>query len=122
MHEMSLVLSLLDIVEEYAQRYGFKRATTIRLSLGALAGIDEKALRFAFDVASEGTRAQGARLEMDIRPIVLECLECGREFTAREFPLACEACGSSQTVIMSGTEELKVVDMDVDDEADKTCA
>ncbi|HOM29883.1 MAG TPA: hydrogenase maturation nickel metallochaperone HypA [Deltaproteobacteria bacterium] len=121
MHEMSLVCSLLDIVEEYAGRHGFSRVKSIRLSCGSLAGVEEKALRFAFEVASKGTRAEGASLELEVLPIVLRCLACGAEGVSEDFPSACRACGSSETVLAGGTEELRCEDLEVD-EVERPCA
>lgn len=115
MHEMSLVLALLDIVEEHAARLGFSRVSSISLSFGALSGVDEKALRFAFEAASQDTRARGANLDIDIVPVVLECMGCGCRFEAEEFPEPCPECGSLETMIVSGTEEIKVISMDVDE-------
>jgi hydrogenase maturation protease len=40
MHEMSLVSSMLDIVDEYAARHAFRQVNVLRLSFGALSAID----------------------------------------------------------------------------------
>jgi hydrogenase nickel incorporation protein HypA/HybF len=112
---MSLASSMMNIIDEYAQRYGFSKVSALRLSFGALSGIDEQALKFAFEVISMGTRAEGAELEVDIRPIVLQCLSCGHESQSGEFPGSCPLCASDEVVIAGGTEELRLLDMDVDE-------
>lgn len=115
MHEMSLASSILDIIDEYAARHGFEKVSVLRLACGALSGVDEKALRFAFEVISRGTRAQGAKLVMDISPVMLNCLACGQDSSADGFPGVCPVCGSNEIVVTAGTEELRLVDMDVDE-------
>lgn len=115
MHEMSLASSMMDIIDEYAARHGFDKVRVLRLSCGALSGIDEKALRFAFEIISEGTRAEGAVLVMDISPIMLNCLACGQDSRSDEFPGICPLCCSDEIVITAGTEELRLVDMEVDE-------
>ena len=79
MHELSLAQSLLDIVEDYARREGFNRVISLKLSFGRLSGIDPGAFEFAFAIQAEGTKAEGAQLEFDIRPAVLYCMACEKE-------------------------------------------
>ncbi len=40
MHELSLIRSMLDIVEDYAITKGFHKANTLNLSFGRLSSID----------------------------------------------------------------------------------
>jgi hydrogenase nickel incorporation protein HypA/HybF len=69
MHEMSLVSSLIEIIEDYSARHGFSRVNTIKLSFGALSCIEPSALKMAFDVLSQDTLACGAGLEYVITPV-----------------------------------------------------
>ncbi len=115
MHEISLTQSLLDVVEEYARREGFSRVNLLRLSFGRLSCLDAGSLEFAFAVQSRGTKADGARLEFDIRPAVVYCDDCGGEITlAGSFELLCPRCGGDRVRLTGGTEELKLLEMDVD--------
>lgn len=115
MHEISLTQSLLDIVEEYARREGFARVNILKLSFGRLSCLDPDSLDFAFAVQSRGTKAEGARLEFDIRPAVVYCDDCGGEATLPgPFELLCPRCGGDRVRLTGGTEELKLQEMDVD--------
>jgi hydrogenase nickel incorporation protein HypA/HybF len=114
MHELSLTQSLIDIVEDYAHREGFNCVNVLKLSFGRLSCIDPGALAFAFDIQSRGTKAEGARLEFDIRPAVLYCLSCERESLSGSFQPLCPRCGSGEVILAGGTEELKLLEMDVD--------
>jgi hydrogenase nickel incorporation protein HypA/HybF len=114
MHELSLTQSLIDIVEDYALREGFNRVNVLKLSFGRLAGIDPGALEFTFDVQSRGTKAEGARLEFDIRPAVLYCMACEQESLSESFQPLCPICGGIEVILAGGTEELKLLEMDVD--------
>jgi hydrogenase nickel incorporation protein HypA/HybF len=114
MHELSLTQSLIDIVEDYASREGFTRVNVLKLSFGRLSGIDPDALEFTFEIQSRGTRAEGARLEFDIRPAVLYCTVCEQESLSEGFQPLCPRCGSGEVILSSGTEELKLLEMDVD--------
>ncbi|MDA8123708.1 MAG: hydrogenase maturation nickel metallochaperone HypA [Deltaproteobacteria bacterium] len=115
MHELSLVQSLLDIVEDYARRENFSQVNVLRISFGRLSCLDPSSLEFAFEVLSEGTKAKGARLEFDIRPARLTCAACGEE-SACDGPceMQCPCCGSEKVCLTGGTEELQLKEMDVD--------
>ncbi len=114
MHELSLTQSLIDIVEDYARREGFSRVNVLKLSFGRLAGIDPGALEFTFEIQSRGTKAEGARLEFDIRPAVLYCNVCEQESHSEGFLSLCPLCGGGEVILAGGTEELKLLEMDVD--------
>ncbi len=114
MHELSLIQSLLDIVDEYAARHRFEKVNCLQLSFGCMSCIDPKSLEFAFDVQSKGTKAEGARLEFDIRPAVIYCFSCEQEHEQQHYSGDCPQCGGRQVTLTGGTEELKLVEMDVD--------
>ena len=115
MHEITLTQSLIAIVGEYARREGFSRVNVLKLSFGRLSCLDPGALEFTFAVQARGTLAEGARLEFDIRPALVACGACGEESACDgPFDAVCPRCGSSDVLLTGGTEELKLLEMDVD--------
>ncbi len=94
MHELSLAGSVLQIVEQAALREGFAQVAVLRLEAGALAGVEEHALRFALASLAPGTCLEGARIEIDTPPGRARCTACGTEsqIDARTDP--CPACGA----------------------------
>ncbi len=115
MHEIALTQSLIAIVGEYARREGFSRVNVLKLSFGRLSCLDPGALEFTFAVQARGTPAEGARLEFDIRPALLTCGACRAESAcAGPLDAVCPHCGSSDVLLTGGTEELKLLEMDVD--------
>lgn len=114
MHEMSLTQSILDIIEEHAVRHAFTTVNSVRLSFGRLSSIEPKALEFAFEVLSEGTRAAGARLLFDILPISIYCMQCEQTIAVPAYTARCPQCQGEEIMLVGGTEELKLIEMDVD--------
>ena len=114
MHEMSLTQSILDIIEEHATRHGFCKVNSIRLSFGKLSSIEPEALKFAFEVLSEGTCAQGARMIFDILSVSIYCMHCEQKSELSTYAAHCPRCGSAEVMLQGGTEELKLIEMDVD--------
>jgi hydrogenase nickel incorporation protein HypA/HybF len=114
MHELSLVESILQIIDEYAAKEGFTRVTSLRLSCGKLSSVVPQALSFAFEVQSKGTRAEGAALELDVLPAAVHCLACGRDVELEKFEARCPLCSGYEVLLVRGTEELKLIELDVE--------
>jgi hydrogenase nickel incorporation protein HypA/HybF len=114
MHELSLVSSILDIIEDYAAREGFERVKSLRLSCGKVSSVVPQCLQFAFEVQSKDTRAEGATLTLDILPVIIHCLNCGKDFEVDHFEPCCPECGKAEVLLTSGTEELQLLELDVD--------
>jgi hydrogenase nickel incorporation protein HypA/HybF len=114
MHEMSLTQSILDIIEEHSSRHGFTKVNSVRLSFGKISSIEPQALEFAFEVLSEGTLAQGARMVFDILPVSIYCMHCEQTSELTSYAAQCPRCGGAEVVLQGGTEELKLIEMDVD--------
>ncbi len=104
MHELSLVMSLLELCEAEASRGGFERIDRIVLEVGALSGISVSALRFSFGSAVRGTLAELAELEIREIPGTGWCLHCEETVPISEPLRACPACGGSGILPTGGTE------------------
>jgi len=65
MHELSIAVSIVEVVEEEAARNNATRVQSVRLRLGALAGVAREALLFSYGIACEGTPLEGSRLLID---------------------------------------------------------
>jgi hydrogenase nickel incorporation protein HypA/HybF len=56
MHELSLAGGIVSMVEAAAEREHFRRVAQLRLEVGAIAGVEPQALRFALTARSRSTR------------------------------------------------------------------
>jgi len=65
MHEATLLKDIMRKLEHVADEQGAARITAVHLRLGALAHISADHLREHFEEASRGTRAEGARVEIE---------------------------------------------------------
>lgn len=123
MHEMSIAQSILEVVQQYAKESdhardaNVPRVKSVRLRIGEMAGVVPESLRFCFEVASEGTVAQGAELLIEEVPIRCRCASCNLEFSAERFLFLCPTCGTTDVEVLSGNE-LDVVELDLLEEAD----
>ncbi|HYT88461.1 MAG TPA: hydrogenase maturation nickel metallochaperone HypA [Gemmataceae bacterium] len=113
MHELSIALSLIDLVIEEAERRGCG-VVAIHLKLGALSGVVKEALLSAYDLAREGTVAEGAALIIEEVRVVAYCPTCAAErILTSPQEMRCPACGGPTPTIISG-RELEVFALEID--------
>ncbi|HYA14977.1 MAG TPA: hydrogenase maturation nickel metallochaperone HypA [Syntrophales bacterium] len=114
MHELSIVCSILDIIEEYAEEHRFKNVNSLKLSFGRLSCIEPQVLEFTFEIQSSGTKAEGALLEFDIKPIIIHCLVCEKDIQLDMYAAVCPQCNGSEVLLVGGTEMIQLLEIDVD--------
>jgi hydrogenase nickel incorporation protein HypA/HybF len=68
MHEMSLMASMLERIEEQARVDGYVRVARVILEIGLASGVEPEAMRFAFQVNTRGSVAEGAELVIEETP------------------------------------------------------
>ena len=105
MHEVSVALSLLEMIETRCRQEGYQSVESVRVRVGRASGILPEAFSFAFEAAKEGTLAGKAKFFIDIVPLGGLCSQCGNQFTTEEpFILECPSCSSSSFRINQGRE------------------
>ena len=103
MHELAIAESVVDTV---TQRLPGAKVTCVRLEIGALSGVVADSVRFCFDLVTEGTNLEGARLEITEVAGRCHCPVCGADFEP-DGPITLCPCGSIQIEVLSG-QELKI--------------
>jgi hydrogenase nickel incorporation protein HypA/HybF len=113
MHEISLVESVVALIEDEQRKQGFSRVLAIQLRLGVLGHAEPEALRFCFDAVASGTIADGARLEIVTVPGAGWCSRCRGTVPLEDRLSACPRCGNSYVRVTAGTE-LRLAEMEVE--------
>jgi hydrogenase nickel incorporation protein HypA/HybF len=104
MHELSIVLSIVDAAEEQARLHHAKAIERIDLEIGELAGVDEHALKFAWEVGVKNTVLENARYSIHKIKGQARCTSCDCEFELKELFDPCPLCGEHLLQIMHGKE------------------
>lgn len=104
MHEMSLVLSILDIVTAKANEEKADRINEIEIEVGELAGVQPESLLFCFDAARKHTLAENASLQIIDIPAKGKCLDCAAEFPVEFYFSKCPECGSYKVDVIQGKD------------------
>jgi hydrogenase nickel incorporation protein HypA/HybF len=113
MHEVGIMESALALMQRQATAHQARRIDRVVLRIGTLAGVDPEALRFAFDVVTRATVAEGATLEIESVPAMAWCPACAREFGVETgFIFTCPGCHDLCGEIRRGRElELSRLEM-----------
>jgi hydrogenase nickel incorporation protein HypA/HybF len=112
MHELSIVMSVLDEVEASARRENASYVTRVYLRVGTMSGIAPEALQFAWSTARDNTMAAMADLVIDEVAATLDCPTCSSEQLATNGTLPlCTICGTVAPVRRG--RELHVYALDV---------
>ena len=117
MHELSITEHLLEDCIREAQSQNAGKIRVIRLCIGQLKGIVPDCIQIYLDMLSEGTIAEGARIEAEFLPVRVLCRDCGREGSITPHHLKCPHCGSLRLKLLSGKEfYIKSMEVDIDGE------
>jgi hydrogenase nickel incorporation protein HypA/HybF len=108
MHELSITQSVVDAV---CERAAGRTVHQVTVQVGALTAIVPEAMRFCFELATEGTVLAGASLRIERCPAVVHCRDCGADFTPPDLILLCP-CGSADVAVTAG-RELQIMSMEV---------
>lgn len=113
MHEMALMAGVFDIIRQHTAAIPDKKVTCVTLVVGEMTNAVPEALEAAFEVLSQGTNTEGARLEIRSIPLTAACSECGWEGKTEKFNFICPECSALGLEIKSG-RELYVESLEVD--------
>ena len=127
MHETSIATAIIGELDRIANG---RRIAWVKLRIGRLRMIDEESLRFALDVLSKGTVAEGMEVRIEWEEPRLKCETCGYIWTATPggeyvghfYPelllqlclFKCPRCGSTSYRIEAG-RELSIAEVAVED-------
>lgn len=113
MHEVSIMTEAVRMAAETARTSGAARVTRLRLRVGALSSAVPEAMRFAWDMVSRGTLAEGARLEIEPVPAAGWCATCRAEFACEDFVNECPTCHNVSGELRRGRElEIAAVELE----------
>jgi hydrogenase nickel incorporation protein HypA/HybF len=115
MHELSIAASIVEAVTEAAAAYPGARVHEVRLRVGALASVIEDSLQFCWGVTTEDTPLAGAKLVVNMLPVVIHCEACGVDEQIGVQSFRCPRCGELAADLRQG-RELEIESIEIDDQ------
>jgi hydrogenase nickel incorporation protein HypA/HybF len=104
MHELSLAINIVEIVEEHAKAENARWVKEVELDVGELSGVVLEALEFALDSAIKRTLLEDAQITINKISGMAKCSECALEFETDDYYSTCPRCSSFNTEIIKGKE------------------
>ena len=77
MHEFSTAVGIVETITEVALKNNAKRIQKVKIVVGEFTMLNAEQLVFAFEIASEGTVAEGAEVIITAQKGQIECKDCG---------------------------------------------
>lgn len=106
MHELSVMMHMLDTVEEHARQANARKVTAINLVIGDRASVIDDSLLFYFDALTPGRLSEGATLNIRRTTMRFYCATCDSEYAPAVGHFRCPRCNAVGQVTSDGSEFL----------------
>ena len=107
MHELSVVTSIVKIVQQEVNKINGKKALELYLEIGKLAGVEMDSFYFVWPQCIEGSVLSDTKLFIEEPVGKAKCAECETEFHIDKSFDSCPNCDSPFKEIIAG-KELKI--------------
>ena len=104
MHELSIVMGIIDLAEKQTTIHAANSVQRIDLEIGELAGVDWPALEFAWHAATANTVLENAEYVINKVPGVAKCLDCNTQSDVKSLFDPCPHCDQYMMHILKGKE------------------
>ncbi|MBN2615868.1 MAG: hydrogenase maturation nickel metallochaperone HypA [Bacteroidales bacterium] len=104
MHELSIVMSIVDLANQEVQKADATHVETIELEIGTLSGVEMEALDFAWQSSISGTVLENAERIVHRPEGMAKCSQCNHTFATESYFDPCPHCGEFYNEIIRGKE------------------
>lgn len=105
MHELGIVFTILDRLEELAREENITHIKRVTLEIGEVSTVIEEYVTPCFDWAVKKRPLFGdTTLEIETIHAITICRSCGCEYDTVEYGITCPHCGSRETELKCGSE------------------
>ena len=101
---MGIAAATLDAVRTEIGLHPGARVTKAGLRIGELSGVEPESLRFCLETLVAGSDLEPLAFDLEIRPWMRRCRDCGAEFRVTDPLAGCDACGSARFETAGGDE------------------
>jgi hydrogenase nickel incorporation protein HypA/HybF len=104
MHELSIVMSIVDIAQQQAEKADAVMIDEIEMDIGCLTTIEMNAFEFAWKQGVKQTMLESAVKKINRIKGKAKCLDCEALFPLENVYDACPVCGEHLIDIIEGKE------------------
>mgnify|MGYP003590434717 CR=1 FL=1 len=105
MHELGLVVYVIDAVEQLAKENNLTQVSSITLELGEVSSVVEEFFTDCWEFSHKKSELlKDTELRIERLPAVTSCNACGKTYPTITFKKLCPHCGSLDTQLLCGNE------------------
>ena len=104
MHELGIVINVVNRVEEIAKQQSLTQIEKLVLQIGELSPIIPYFVEQCYPAAVDGTMLENTKLEIEVMPGNGRCKACGKVYNLKENKVTCPSCGDVSYEILCGKE------------------
>ena len=104
MHEIKLTQGLVGLLDKALEDPQVKSVKKVHIKVGKLHYIVPEIMQSAFESTPKNDKLKTAKLEIEVLPVILKCLECSKEHCLDEQQYNVECCENARGEIISGKE------------------
>lgn len=114
MHELGIVVHVINQVEELAKQNNVKEVVEVTLEIGEVSGVIESYFCDCFEWSKKKTTyMKNCKLNWISLKGITYCEDCGKTYSTTEFGKKCPHCGSERTYLVTGKDcaikDIKVI-------------
>lgn len=115
MHELPVTQSICNIAVREGKRIGAAKICSISIKMGDYCDYVPEIIQEYFNMVSEGTIAEQAKLEVERVPATLYCADCGITSPVEHYKMRCPLCNGRNVELKTG-KEFYISSMEIEDE------
>jgi hydrogenase nickel incorporation protein HypA/HybF len=104
MHELSIVMGIVDIAKQYADEASATIIDEIEMDIGCLSTVEMNAFEFAWCQGVKQTILEGSVKTINRVKGKAQCIDCDGIFPIENLYDACPICGKHLLIILEGKE------------------
>ena len=105
MHELGIVMNVVEQVEKVAKENGVKKVLKVNMEIGEVSSVVTELFADCFDWAKKKTEyLKDAKLDIVVLKAISYCKACKKTYETIKYAKVCPHCGSSDTYLVTGNE------------------
>jgi hydrogenase nickel incorporation protein HypA/HybF len=104
MHELTVLVELVDMVEQAMSENNIDKIDTVVVQIGQLSSIVPRYMKVYYPNASCGSKLEGSKLKIEIIPGNGLCHHCNKVFNVVKNKGKCPICKADDWEMLSGRE------------------
>lgn len=104
MHELGVVIKVVNTVESFAKSNGITNIDTLIIQIGEISSMIPRYIKACYPAAVDGTMLENTKLEIEVLPANGMCKNCHKVFNVVENKFTCPHCNENDIELLSGKE------------------